>query len=284
MALRNNQQIQGITMSQIENFLNQFADDADVFSMNTEASLTAIFEELEKFRLQSGFCISYDKTVLYRIGSLRHSDACLYSMDQVAWSNEDITVLGVQIAHDNLVQKNYESVQTKVKSVLNSWENRGLTLWGKVLIVNTLVASLFVYKMMVLPSIPDYVVRNIEGMIKRYLWGQGTARVAFEILKNPTQLGGLNLVNLKMKDKSLKATWPQILSKEEDYAKIVHGIIHPKLGWNIWRISLKPEHVKYLSINSIFWKQVLEAWCEFNYWHNREGDKPDNLVQLSTYD
>ena len=34
----------------------------------------------------------------------------------------------------------------KVRSILNSWKNRGLSLLGKVQVVNSLVASLFVYK------------------------------------------------------------------------------------------------------------------------------------------
>ena len=49
--------------------------------------------------------LSYDKTTLYRIGSLRHSDARMYNIDQFAWSNKDITVLGVQIAHEDIMEK-----------------------------------------------------------------------------------------------------------------------------------------------------------------------------------
>ena len=39
--------------------------------MCMEKSLKAIFEELDKFRLQSGFTVSYDKTTLYRIGFIK---------------------------------------------------------------------------------------------------------------------------------------------------------------------------------------------------------------------
>ena len=37
-----------------------------------------------------------------------------------------------------------------MKAALNAWQNRGLTLFGKILVVNTLTASLFVYKTTVL--------------------------------------------------------------------------------------------------------------------------------------
>ena len=55
--------------------------------------------------VKSGFTVSYEKTTLYRIGSLRHSSATLYSMQEYAWSNQDISVLGVTMAHKDLLEK-----------------------------------------------------------------------------------------------------------------------------------------------------------------------------------
>ena len=115
LSIRDNQEIEGITIKDIRNLLNQFADDMDVFSINKEGSIKAILKELENFYFQSGFMVSYDKTTLYRIGSLRHSDARMYNIDQFQWTNEDITVLGVTIAHEQVVQKNYGQILEKVK-------------------------------------------------------------------------------------------------------------------------------------------------------------------------
>ena len=85
----------------------------DIFSMSNEKSIKAIYEELDRFRLQSGFTVSYEKTTLYRIGSLRHSNAALYDMNQYVWSNEDITVLGIKIAHEEIVEKTMEIWSTR---------------------------------------------------------------------------------------------------------------------------------------------------------------------------
>ena len=212
--------------------------------------------------------MNYDKTIIYRIGSLRHSKAMLYNMDQVAWSNEDINVLGVTVAHENIVQKNYESLINKTRSILNSWKNRGLTLMGKVLVVNTMVMSLFVYKMMVLPSIPETIVKQIENEIRRYLWNNGKAKISLQILQNPKEQGGLNLADLRIKDKALKATWPQILYREEEYSTMVYGMMNISISNDIWRANLKPQDVEAVGIKHAFWKDVLKSWCEFNYWRN----------------
>ena len=115
IALRSNQEIDGITIRDIKNLLNQFADDMDIFSMCNKKSLDNIFYELETFRKQSGFTVSYDKTKLYRIGSLRYSNAQLYDTSQVRWSSEDINVLGVTISHHDLVTKNYDGMVKKAK-------------------------------------------------------------------------------------------------------------------------------------------------------------------------
>ena len=170
ISLRTNENIEGITIKDIRNLLNQFADDMDVFSLCSQKSLNAIFNELEAFRLQSGFTMSYEKTLLYRIGSLRHSNAQMYSIDQVNWSNEDINVLGVTIAHENIVQKNYDDVIDKAKKTLKTWNNRDLSLIGKVQVVNTLIASLFVHKMMVLPQMDNRTLKSIDNMIREYIW------------------------------------------------------------------------------------------------------------------
>ena len=123
LALRSNKEIDGITFKEIRNLLNQFADDMDIFSLCNEKSLMAIFQELESFKHQSGFTVSYDKTTLYRIGSLRHSKAQMYNFDQVQWSNEDINVLGVIIAHEDIVQKNYNGIVEKSAGLQRIWSN-----------------------------------------------------------------------------------------------------------------------------------------------------------------
>ena len=289
LSLRSNQDIEGLTINDIRNLLNQFADDMDIFSIADEKSIKAIYEELDKFKYQSGFTVSHEKTTLYRIGSLRHSNATMYNLDQFAWSNADITVLGVTIAHENIIEKNYDGIVAKVKQTLNSWYNRGLTLIGKIQVVNTLIASLFVYKMMVLPAIPKNIERNVNNMIRDFIWNGKKAKIAYNILQNPKKEGGLGLVNLKNRDMALKATWPSILHNELDYSKLVYSIMRVNsLQDDIWRCHLNPSDVKKLKIKSQFWEDVLYSWSCYNYytdfrienqliWYNsciRVGDKP----------
>ena len=267
LSLRENEDIDGITYRNIRNLLNQFADDMDIFSLCNQKSIQAMYKELETFRLQSGFTVSYEKTTLYRIGSLRHSKAQMYELDQFKWTNEDINVLGVTIAHEEIIEKNYDQLLEKTKQVLQAWYNRDLTLMGKVQVINTLVASLFVYKMMVLPMMPKQTIKNIENEIRNYIWKGRKSKIALKVLQLPKQEGGLNLVSLHNKDISLKATWPIILHQEQEYASLVYTIMRcSQIGQDIWRCSLQPADVKALKISSTFWEDVLKCWCQYNYY------------------
>ena len=123
ILLREDKDVKGLPIENIINLLNQFADDLDIFSEATESSIKRVFEILEYYYYQTGLKINYDKTTIYRIGSLRFSNGCMYTQNNVKWSNEEITVLGTKISHINVIEKNYDSLIEKANKTLNNWKN-----------------------------------------------------------------------------------------------------------------------------------------------------------------
>ena len=265
--IRKNKNIKGIYISDILNLLNQFADDLDVFSEASKSSVEAVFKTLDWYYFQTGLEINYDKTTVYRIGSLRTSQAKLYTQKNVRWSSEDITVLGVNVSHDNMLLSNYEPLLDKTKKCLGNWTNRGLSLMGKITVVNTLVASLYVYKMMVLCTIPDKVVKTFESIVTSFIWNNRKAKISLRTLQKQKSVGGLNLVNLKIRDIALKTTWVQILDREKEYAQMTYCKLH-YMGYMIWKCYIHPADVKQLGIKNNFWNDTLLAWCNFNYFYD----------------
>ena len=223
-----------------------------------------MFEILDYYYYQTGLQINYDKTTIYRIGSLKTSNAKFYTKNNVKWSSTAIEVLGVKVTHDNILEDNYTVLLNKSVNVLNNWANRGLSLIGKITVINTLVASLFVYKMTVLEIIPEKVVRTFESIIAQFIWSGKKAKIALKILQSAKSIGGLELVDLRKKDISLKCSWVQILDKECDYAKGIFKM-HP-LKEKIFMCNLHESDVKDLNIKNPFWRDMLKAWCCFNYW------------------
>ena len=179
----------------------------------------------------------------------------------------------MQIAHEDIMEKNYSITIEKTRKVLGTWYNRNLSLIGRIQVVNTLVASLYVYKMMVLPTMTKSMFKKIDNLIRDYIWKGKKSKIAYNVLQLSKKEGGLNLVNLSKRDKALKATWPSILHREEDYATIVYNIMRVSgLHHDIWRCNLSPEDVQGMKIKSEFWKDVLSSWCEFNYHSPKRED------------
>ena len=145
IELRKCENIEGIPVEDIIMLLNQYADDMDISSLFKQESLNAIMDKLEWFNKRSGFTLNSDKTHIFRIGALKDSEAKLYTQKGIAWTSDYISVLGVHINHKNL-QPNYQMLLPRINTTLKSWQNRNLSLFGKINVVNTLIVSLFVYK------------------------------------------------------------------------------------------------------------------------------------------
>ena len=99
VSIHTESRIRGIFVKEILHLLNQFADDLDS-CIADEASLQALLDKFEQFRQSTGFTLSYEKTTVYRVGSLKNSSAKMYTEKEMNWTSESINVLGVEIYQD----------------------------------------------------------------------------------------------------------------------------------------------------------------------------------------
>ena len=172
--LQMNNEIRGVWIYDVYFLLSQFADDTALFLEYDEVVLNAVLDELSIVEQHTGLKISYEKTTVYRVGSIQNTCAKLYTRKQIMWSDGDISLLGVTITNGpKQAVHSYDSSIDKMSKIMMSWSKRKLTLMGKVLVVNTLMASLFVYKFQVLPAMTGPQINKINKCIQEYLWGVG---------------------------------------------------------------------------------------------------------------
>ena len=126
---------------------SQNADDIWVAIKANRENLDTLMRIFEDFCSFSGLKINYDKTQVLRLGSLKDSDAQIYTQKPLNWVKE-ITVLGVKFSTNScmMIQNNYQAIMQKLRGLCTCWSNRSLTLIGKVLVVNPLLVSQFFYK------------------------------------------------------------------------------------------------------------------------------------------
>ena len=184
LKIRQNNSIQGINVGKIELLLSQFADDMDLYLPFEQTVLTAVINILDIMETNIGFKVSYEKTTIYGIGSIAHTDAKLYTQKQLKWSSSSINTLRVEIFCDRIdLTQNYDHVINKMKSVSEIWYYRNLTISEKVLIINSLMASLFVYRMQMLPPPTKQQITDIDKVITEFLWKGKRAKLSLKILR-----------------------------------------------------------------------------------------------------
>ena len=264
IMLRTDKNIKGIPVKDFINTLGQYADDADIYSLFEKKSFESIFQCLERFRAMSGFSLNYDKTSIFRIGSIRNTNAMLISQRVVSWTNDPLNILGVWISNneDETMDLNYQPLLSKTKSLIHDWTKRSLSLHGKVLIINTLVSSLFVYRMMVLPAMSETIRKELRNLIIDFIWNGAKPKISHGILTLSKKDGGLNLCDLDIKDKALKIGWIQILYSDVKLANIVYENICPLLREKIWLCNLEKRDINDITTDK-FWREVLHAWNQY---------------------
>lgn len=138
---------------------------------------------------------------------------------------------------------------------------------GKVLIVNSLIASLLVYKMQVLPNMSDNIMTEIQRAIQNFLWSGKKTKILHNILMKDKAQGGLRLANLFMRQKALKIQWITQIVNSEFWSNIFYKQIRYNISNLLWKCNFNKKHVSTIVKDNadVFWIQMLEAWADCNF-------------------
>ena len=266
-AIQSNPYIKGVKMnSEVEHIISQFADDTVLFLMYEESCITNAISELMRIESNTGLQISYEKTYIYRIGSLRGSNAKFVTQKELNWSDGDIELLGVTIKNQQ-IQDNLQinKTITKMSNIANVWKHHSLTLIGKILVINSLMcSSLYVYRMGVLPPFSPTQIKEIEKIITKFLWNDKKAKIPLKVLYMDKKDGGQKLTNVKNRQKAMLLKWVPKVCEESQWS-YVHEQLEPNIGKLIWKCNIAPIDVKLICSKNTFWQEILQVWSEVNF-------------------
>ena len=151
---------------------------------------------------------------------------------------------------------------TKIKSLTTVWSLRSLSIIGKILVVNTLLVSQFVYKMLSTYLPTQEFLKEFRKIITKFIWDNKKPKIAYNKLIQTYQNGGLKLVDLELKYISLKVAWiDRILYSGADlvFLKVLLPLDSPM----IWYCNIKPQDVTVVSTSIA--RDTWKAWAAFNY-------------------
>ena len=278
-AIRQSKDIEGVKVGQEEKKLVQFADDTSPI-LKDKKSLKPLFKLLDEYAKISGLTINTEKTEVMWIGTKA------MSTEQVAGlppTKTAIKLLGVFITHNEneMMELNMEQKLRELSATFNLWNQRNLTIEGRILLAKSLGCSKFNYIASVIHITPHYQKR-IESCLYKFIWKGGGDKVKRTTIIRDYKNGGLKMLDQEALQKKLSVKWVQHF--------LDNSVISP------WK-SVLAEYIKpYGDLKLIltcnfdekelfhylpqFYQMVVKHWKEFyqtqnNYgqnviWYNKE--------------
>ena len=189
IAVCQNTAITGITIRKNETKLLQYADDTTAVLSDVN-SACILFKLLDDFKKLSGLAINPSKTEGMWIGSSRRNKTKPFGI----WPDKSIKALGVYYSYDPklLLEKDFIEKLDTIKKLIIIWSSRGLSLYGKVTIIKSLIIPKFVYVSLLLPT-PKEVIKQLNQLLFKLLW-KGVDKVTCLSAINKYENGGLKMV------------------------------------------------------------------------------------------
>ena len=169
-----------------------YVDDTQVFN-STEESVVECFNVIKKFEKSSGAKIHKKKTTGLYIGPWKNKNP---EFMEIAWTKSHIKTLGILHGyniHENAI---WMVKINKIKTCIQIWKKRDLTIKGRVLVIKSLLLSQIGFEIEI-RIIPGYVLKTIETLIWNFLWNDKKPVGNRNAMYLQPIDGGQNMVNIK---------------------------------------------------------------------------------------
>ena len=93
-----------------------------------------------------------------------------------------------------------------MKTKLNIWQTRDLSLYGRSMLAKTVGASQLIYAATML-TVPEPVIQKTQTKLFAFLWRNKKDKIKRQIIYQPMSDRGLNFMNFRTMFKSLRLSW-----------------------------------------------------------------------------
>ncbi len=208
LKLRQDTELKGLHVTTIDGIrevkTQQYADDTCLILKNV-AQIPRAIAIISEFGDNSGLELNLMKTeVMFLNSKANHINNEIHD---IKWTIGPVKCLGIYIGHNRKAceKLNWEDKMIKMQNTLRKWGKRDLTLFGKTLIIKTLVMSQIIFSATNTVT-PANISKQIDSLIFSFLWGKRD-RIQRKVLYAPVELGGLNMIDVASQLDALKAAW-----------------------------------------------------------------------------
>ena len=211
--IRDSKNVRGIQIDNCEIKITQLADDTTCF-VKDKTSLCHLLDIFKQYQRCAGLKMNIDKTNAKTLGPEPMPPDDLYGLD---WTEDAVNTLGVVLSGNETDHYilNYKKRLKTMKNLLSSWKCRYLSLKGKVTVINSLAISPLLYLASVI-HVPCRVIQEVKQIVTDFIWNGKPPKIAYNVMIQNIENGGLKLVDFESKVKSLKVGFIKRLLQNKD--------------------------------------------------------------------
>ena len=158
---------------------------------------------MKTFSTFSSLNASIEKREVCWIGQSRFRKDRPVNCKLTSLVTSSIKILGVHFSYNKEIadDKNFSDLLNCMRSVLNTWHQRYLTLGGKIQVFKSLIASKPV-DTATMKTVPKHVVDTIQAFHRDFIWNSKKPKIKHSTLIGYYSDGGLKDIDLTSKPES----------------------------------------------------------------------------------
>ena len=277
IKIRISPEIEGIVIRNETFKQTSFADDLETFLQNI-ASIKLTLRELELFGRVSGLKCNVSKCEAMALGNST-LEPIHYMGETVKWVDK-MKITGIIFTKniEECREENFDVAVEKLKTQLNLWKQRDLSLLGKIQIIKTFGISQLQYVMnMVTP--PESVLNTVKKLLNNFLWGSNVNRIKHKTMIADYDNGGLKMPDINSTLHAQRIMWMRRYFHTEfkPWKIFFEWQIEKVGGLNIFKnSSIDIEGIAKKGMLS-FYESIVNAWAIY---YNKSIDKDNFKKQV----
>ncbi len=130
---------------------------------------------------------------------------CDYYPHGLSWIKDNLETLGIVFTStiEENYKHNFEGRINNLRTTLNMWKQKYLTIKGKVTILNNLALAPLINVSRVIDT-PEKAIKEVDTIIQNVIWEGKTTKISKNTLIQTIENGSLKLCDFETKVKSLK--------------------------------------------------------------------------------
>lgn len=278
ILVRNSVAVKGILVDQSEFKISQYADDSTFFVRDFHA-LQSLLDLLNRFTKFSGLAINPRKSHLLLLGNHRHHPTEFNGIKVV----QQVKILGIifrrRMTDSEQYNLNFQPHLQRIKQICKAWANRDMSLKGKVTLIKSLIISLLQYPCSCTIT-PPRVFPEFKKIMVDFLWSGKRSKIAYALLIQDIDHGGLNLPDLLDRVSTSLISWIRNLWRHQDspWAQVLKHHLHLT---NVREVTLCKTNLSTTGLldQLPLLKQIMNNWAEYHIYEpwTEQGVKQEYL-------